>query len=234
MPFVVQKRLIGKEDINFDANGSSDTFTITDSQGNTLQLSKLNSSHIPILTALRAKFSTATNVETALDELIELYNAIESASLTAEGLIEIADQSELEAQVDTSKAVTPAGIGLLFASAQEIADGTATNKFVSPADLASAGGGAGTWEADASLTKTTAYTITVDDAGKKIILGSGASSNTVFTLPTANLTDTMTFFFENDSVHKLTISDGTDDLFPLWNGDGVAKVTWSSSTSRWV
>jgi hypothetical protein len=110
MPFIVNKRLMGKEDIQFDLAGDGSTFSVTDSEGNVLVTTKLAANHLPILAALRTKFAAATDVNTALDELIDGLDAIGSASLTEAGLIEIADASEVATGTDATRAITPAGL----------------------------------------------------------------------------------------------------------------------------
>lgn len=148
MPPIVQKRLLGKEDCDFDFNGTNETRTTIDGSGNSIEVTKLNDSHIPLLAALRAEVGGATTINGALTYLSTGLNGIGSATLTEEGLIEIADSAEMLALTDPDRAVTPAGLSLLIpsesqkgiiqmASQAEVDAGSVTNKAVAPATLPS-------------------------------------------------------------------------------------------------
>jgi len=116
MSQAAEKRLMAKEDINFDLNGTNEGYQVTDGSGNPINLTKLNASHIPILKALRLKVGSATEVNGALDYLADLINDIGSATQSKQGLIEIANNAEMLALTDSERAATPAGLGALIPS----------------------------------------------------------------------------------------------------------------------
>lgn len=68
------KRLIGKEDITFDVNGTNETDNFTTSDGVTKTLTKINASHFPLTQAARGKLKEQ-NVDSAL---VSLSNKIEN------------------------------------------------------------------------------------------------------------------------------------------------------------
>lgn len=102
---------------------------------------------------------------------------------------------------------------------------------VSQVDAPSGGG----WSATSD--KTGNYTVLVSEDGTKFNLTTGASADATFTLPTAGLTDGLTFWFVNENAfatYRLTISDGTDDIIYLGVNDGVAEVFYDADTTRWT
>lgn len=64
-----RKRLLFKEDIDFDVNGSNDKVTIEGKNGTSFVATKLNASHIPLTKRIRALLN-ARNVEDAIYALI--------------------------------------------------------------------------------------------------------------------------------------------------------------------
>lgn len=69
MALDVPKRLLGKEDINFDSTGENATANFTNADGVEKTLHKFNAAHIPLTTGLRAKLNNAANVEAGLEDL---------------------------------------------------------------------------------------------------------------------------------------------------------------------
>jgi len=65
----IQTRLFGKEDIDFDTEGTGAQTEYTDLDGNTHPVTKLNASHIPITHSARIATEGATNVDDAVKEL---------------------------------------------------------------------------------------------------------------------------------------------------------------------
>jgi len=101
---------------------------------------------------------------------------------------------------------------------------------VSQVDAPSGGGYSGT------LDKTGNYTVLIGDASAKINLTTGASADATFTLPTASLTDQMRFFFRNENAfatYRLSISDGTDDIWHIGVDDGVLEVYYDADVGDW-
>lgn len=65
----IQTRLFGKEDIDFDTEGTGAQTQYTDLDGETHPVTKLNASHIPITHSARIATEGATNVDDAVKEL---------------------------------------------------------------------------------------------------------------------------------------------------------------------
>lgn len=81
----LKKRLIGKEDINFDITGTNEQENFFTSDGGTRQLSKLNASHIPLLQETRGKLN-AVNVDDALQILSDKVDNFEASDVLGEDL----------------------------------------------------------------------------------------------------------------------------------------------------
>ena len=84
--------------------------------------------------------------------------------------------------------------------------------------------------------KTASYTVLIGDASTKINLTTGASADATFTLPTASLTDQMRFFFRNENAfatYRLSISDGTDDIWHIGVDDGVLEIYYDADVGDW-
>ena len=84
--------------------------------------------------------------------------------------------------------------------------------------------------------KTGNYTVLIGDASTKINLTTGASADATFTLPTASLTDQMRFFFRNENAfatYRLTINDGTDDVWHIGVADGVLEIYYDADVGDW-
>lgn len=87
-----------------------------------------------------------------------------------------------------------------------------------------------------TLDKTASYTVLIGDASTKINLTTGASADATFTLPTASLTDQMRFFFRNENAfatYRLSISDGTDDIWHIGVDDGVLEIYYDADVGDW-
>jgi hypothetical protein len=80
----LKKRLIGKEDINFDTNGTGETANFTTPDGVEKTLTKLNASHFPLTAETKNKLN-ASNVDEALKTL---YDKQPSGPMTPDGLFE--------------------------------------------------------------------------------------------------------------------------------------------------
>jgi len=65
----IQTRLFGKEDIDFDTEGTGAQTEYTDLDGNTHPVTKLNASHLPITHSARIATEGAANVDDAVKEL---------------------------------------------------------------------------------------------------------------------------------------------------------------------
>ena len=101
---------------------------------------------------------------------------------------------------------------------------------VSQVDAPAGGGYSGTSD------KTASYTVLIGDASTKINLTTGASADATFTLPTASLTDQMRFFFRNENAfatYRLSISDGTDDIWHIGVDDGVLEIYYDADVGDW-
>ena len=87
-----------------------------------------------------------------------------------------------------------------------------------------------------TLDKTGSYTVLIGDASTKINLTTGASADATFTLPTASLTDQMRFFFRNENAfatYRLSISNGTDDIWHIGVDDGVLEIYYDADVGDW-
>jgi hypothetical protein len=82
----LKKRLIGKEDINFDITGTGEVENIFTSDGNRKTLSKLNASHVPLLQATRNKVN-AVNVDDALNKLSDKIDNFEAQDVLTDDLV---------------------------------------------------------------------------------------------------------------------------------------------------
>lgn len=80
----LKKRLIGKEDINFDTNGTGETANFMTPDGEEKMLTKINASHFPLTAATKDKLN-ASNVDEALQSL---YDKQPSGPMTPDGLFE--------------------------------------------------------------------------------------------------------------------------------------------------
>ena len=87
---VVTKRLLGKQDINWDVTGEGATANFTNSSGVEMPLNKVNASHVPLTVAARAALSGAENVEEGLSKLKNtLDNFTDVQLMTQDTVIEI-------------------------------------------------------------------------------------------------------------------------------------------------
>lgn len=82
----LKKRLIGKEDINFDITGTGEVENIFTSDGNRKTLSKLNASHVPLLQGTRNKVN-AVNVDDALNKLSDKIDNFEAQDVLTDDLV---------------------------------------------------------------------------------------------------------------------------------------------------
>lgn len=104
----LEKRLILKQDIDFDTDGSGATTEVSLPGGGTADGDKLNAGHIPLTQAVRDILTSATSVEDAIEEVVEMIgDAGGNASTTAKGIIEIATLTEAKAGTDQIRALTP-------------------------------------------------------------------------------------------------------------------------------
>ena len=69
----INKRLIGKEDINFDITGTGEVDSFFTPNGEKKNLTKLNASHFPLTADAREK-TAASNIDGALINLAEKIN----------------------------------------------------------------------------------------------------------------------------------------------------------------
>jgi hypothetical protein len=81
----LKKRLIGKEDIDFDITGTNEQENFFTADGGAKQLSKLNASHIPLLQETRSKVN-AVNVDDALAKISEKIDNFEASDVLGEDL----------------------------------------------------------------------------------------------------------------------------------------------------
>jgi len=81
--FNVTKRLLGKEDISFDTDGTGAKTTHLDSAGTSFDVNKLNAGHIPITAAAREKITGVTDIDSALGKLADDMGALNASSLMA-------------------------------------------------------------------------------------------------------------------------------------------------------
>lgn len=78
----IETRLLGKEDINFDTEGTNAQDEYTDQSGVTHPVTKLNAAHIPLLGDTRSA-TGATNVDKALANLAEEIQEVATQQSTA-------------------------------------------------------------------------------------------------------------------------------------------------------
>jgi hypothetical protein len=79
----LKKRLIGREDINFDISGTNETEYFFTADGSRKPLSKINASHFPLTVESRKKLN-ATNVEEALNVLSDKTDNFKTADVMSE------------------------------------------------------------------------------------------------------------------------------------------------------
>lgn len=72
----VTKRLIGREDINWDINGTGETSSYQNAQGQYFTLNKVNATHIPISLVLRNKLGRI-NVDSAFEEVLTRIQSVQ-------------------------------------------------------------------------------------------------------------------------------------------------------------
>lgn len=143
----ITRRLLLKQDIDFDTDGTGGTVNVSNPAGGTIPGNKLNASHIPVTTVIRQLMSGTANIEDVLVQLYENFsNAGGAASTDKKGIIEIATLLEAKAGTDTVKAITPYLLKNVKATAEqfgtlklatpaEAVAGTETEKAVTPAGL---------------------------------------------------------------------------------------------------
>ena len=108
MTIAITRRQILNEDINWDSDGTGASETIVNPAGGTVNGYKINASHLPTTTALRALMSGTSTVEDTLGWLYENFSTVGgNASTTEKGIIEIATLAEAQAGTDTARAITP-------------------------------------------------------------------------------------------------------------------------------
>jgi hypothetical protein len=72
MTTVIKKSRLGYEDVNFDITGTGETTQVPTSDGKSRTVHKINSSHVPVTTAVRGESSTnAVNVSDCLSEVYD-------------------------------------------------------------------------------------------------------------------------------------------------------------------
>jgi hypothetical protein len=81
----LKKRLIGREDINFDITGTNETENFFTADGGQKKVSKINASHFPLTRNAREKLN-ATNVDEALVLLSEKVDDFEAADVLTEDI----------------------------------------------------------------------------------------------------------------------------------------------------
>lgn len=81
----LKKRLIGKEDINFDITGTNEQENFFTADGGQKKLSKINASHFPLTRDAREKLN-ATNVDEALVLLSDKVDDFEAADVLTEDI----------------------------------------------------------------------------------------------------------------------------------------------------
>jgi len=79
----IDTRLLGKEDINFDTDGTGAQDAYTDLNGVSHPVTKLNASHLPIRADTRSVVDGATNVDEAVSALSNKIQEIEDQQATA-------------------------------------------------------------------------------------------------------------------------------------------------------
>jgi hypothetical protein len=81
----LKKRLLGKEDINFDIIGNGETENFFSPEGEQYKITKLNASHIP-LTAKTRENTASGNVDLALSNLADKINNFVASDVLTENL----------------------------------------------------------------------------------------------------------------------------------------------------
>lgn len=82
----ISKRLIGKQDVNWDITGNDEKANFVTSDGVTKDLDKINAAHIPLRAATRANLGEKSNVDDALSFLNTKITSIGSVSAMASDL----------------------------------------------------------------------------------------------------------------------------------------------------
>lgn len=92
----LKKRLIGKEDINFDIAGTGETENFFTSDGGQKVLTKINASHFPLTRASREKLN-ATNVDEALNLISDKVDNFEANdALTEDVTVSFLPEDDIE------------------------------------------------------------------------------------------------------------------------------------------
>lgn len=81
----LKKRLIGREDINFDFTGTNETASFTAPDGTQKEVTKINASHIPLTKETAARFS-AKNVEDAFFSIQSQIDDFEAVDVLTEDI----------------------------------------------------------------------------------------------------------------------------------------------------
>ena len=81
----LKKRLVGKEDIDFDITGTNETYSFFTSDGGQKKLSKINASHFPLTREAREKLN-AVNVDEALQVLSDKVENFETSDALSENV----------------------------------------------------------------------------------------------------------------------------------------------------
>lgn len=98
---ILKKRLLGKEDINFDLDGSGGVQYYTDADGVQYPVHKLNAGHLPLTAAMRS--SVGSGAETVEDALKQLVKRVPEAKLTADQTVTLTSgisNTEMQAQIN--------------------------------------------------------------------------------------------------------------------------------------
>jgi hypothetical protein len=92
----LKKRLIGKEDINFDIAGTGETENFFTSDGGQKVLTKINASHFPLTRSSREKLN-ATNVDEALNLISDKVDNFEANdALTEDVTVSFLQEDDIE------------------------------------------------------------------------------------------------------------------------------------------
>ena len=92
----LKKRLIGKEDINFDIAGTGETENFITSDGDVKTLTKINASHCPLTRESREKLN-ATNVDEALNLISDKVDNFEANdALTEDVTVSFLPEDDIE------------------------------------------------------------------------------------------------------------------------------------------
>jgi hypothetical protein len=82
----LKKRLIGKEDINFDISGIGETETFITPSGSSKSVTKINATHIPLTKSTRNKLNAA-NVEDALEKVSDKLDDFKTIDVTTQDVV---------------------------------------------------------------------------------------------------------------------------------------------------